>query len=1156
MPTPFVFACGGSLEAAADAVVRFLRVIWSAASDHSHWRDGSLVIETRSLSSELPELAPACLERLVEGLPRDAENPRLLSIGLADLGYRATVKRLLSGAARDRDIRYLALRSIRRTHGVRLSSFVLHELQLYARVAAALIESSEDGASLPSAELRARIEGAREDSSAGSLAEAYIEAGLLLEFLTPGPEFQKLFVQPRAGDAEYLLSHLFGVPSSIRGFDDLFGGGGLMLLDTEPDLAAETVRPTGAEPIGSRTVLTIGPFGSGKSLLSLQMAVEVARKGGVAWFMALEQSEDECLYALEAIGVSTQDDSFEIVRGLGSVFVALTKPAPAKGSLIFLRPGEDSWIEFLKTITGQLSWMRQYSLRLLVVDPVNALLQGERKDADLRGETRKLFADAKKARVNVWLTSELPEAGRSQDDFAENIADTVIHLGAEPEYQKRYLRITKSRLQGEQSGRHAMAIEGGRGIRIDMSSAAPQRLAPPPVRGLEPNPPLRFGVPGMDELLGTDKLQPGDIIALAGPGKSKTLLGGDFLRARGSSGDSPQNGGARRRSVFVSDYSPERTRNFLDELFPRIEGREDDRRNQGRGIPPYARRREDVRYCAVSPGYVDPARVLQDIEDALERARGGDGSQADRVLITNIARWEREMPLLAADSTFGVALINLLRRYRVAAVLVCGDDLARGQSRLRDVISDSCDFLLEFNRVQSRGLERTFVRAVKTRFMRHPRIAFELMLDGSGLSVAPAPMLNINAAGEVKPVRIRLFLHSETENHQRYNDRLAGALRTSVSPDTRLAKQSEHYDPTILSMTRLSAVDELQIIQLDEFQLPHAAALLSQFPAARGRDLLDDRIPDLLRNVFDADRDKFIAVPFYENISLLAHTLDQLPPSWEDLARLCDNPQPPLKENEVVFACPVYEEAVETYNCMFLEILQTLRPRPVNGAGDANGDCELLEWLSSPEAVEAALLFRRLCCLSHLNGYRKKVKPVGRVARHWYNTLNQELSDREPAERQGLQVTALYGGVSTAGEWYLAVPAYSASPDVGLEIIRNLTTPGREMERLYMGVGLPTRRNFYEGGADSEMAAKAATSRYFRFAHDDLKKLVGNALRRSRFGCYQSFASTLSSHLLWVLEIPGAPKERGVRDEVELAMSSLVSSMSFLRQSLPCCGSS
>jgi hypothetical protein len=106
------------------------------------------------------------------------------------------------------------------------------------------------------------------------------------------------------------------------------------------------------------------------------MAVEVARKGGIAWVMALEQTEDECLYALEAIGVSTRSKAFRVFQGLGESYVAFAQSAPARGAIVLLRPDrklETDFKQFLDSIAGKLHWMARYPLRLLIVDPINAL---------------------------------------------------------------------------------------------------------------------------------------------------------------------------------------------------------------------------------------------------------------------------------------------------------------------------------------------------------------------------------------------------------------------------------------------------------------------------------------------------------------------------------------------------------------------------------------------------------------------------------------------------------------------------------------------------------------------------------------------------------------------------------------------------------------
>jgi KaiC/GvpD/RAD55 family RecA-like ATPase len=282
--------------------------------------------------------------------------------------------------------------------------------------------------------------------------------------------------------------------------------------------------------------LVTGPFGNGKSLLSLQMAVEVARKGGVAWVMALEQTAEECLYSLEAIGVTTEHPGMRVHRGVIDSLLAFTMPAQSQGALVFLRPepGEDRGFgKFLEKVHGQLGWMSRYPLRLLVIDPVNALGEpSQERDRQLRRKTRTRFEAAKLLNVNVWFTSEQVMNQPAPDHFEENVADTVIHLGVDERsgYKSRYIEITKSRFQQEFPGRHTLVIEPQTGLRIYPSSAIISRTlrmdSPSTVDGT-----IQFGVTGMDQIFGPESVTPGDLVVFTGPGKAKTLLGMQFLTA-------------------------------------------------------------------------------------------------------------------------------------------------------------------------------------------------------------------------------------------------------------------------------------------------------------------------------------------------------------------------------------------------------------------------------------------------------------------------------------------------------------------------------------------------------------------------------------------------------------------------------------------------
>ena len=163
---------------------------------------------------------------------------------------------------------------------------------------------------------------------------------------------------------------MFGLPTAIPGLDDLFGGGGLMLMEAAPGRA-------GTQRIGGRAVLTVGPFGTGKSLLSLQVAVEVARKGGVAWVMPLEQTTEECLYALQSTGGLPDGSPLRVATTVPEALHLLENPDGERGALILLRSIKESFRDFVDAFDEHVRLMQKYPLRLIVVDPVSALSQNE-----------------------------------------------------------------------------------------------------------------------------------------------------------------------------------------------------------------------------------------------------------------------------------------------------------------------------------------------------------------------------------------------------------------------------------------------------------------------------------------------------------------------------------------------------------------------------------------------------------------------------------------------------------------------------------------------------------------------------------------------------------------------------------------------------------
>lgn len=122
----------------------------------------------------------------------------------------------------------------------------------------------------------------------------------------------------------------------------------------------------------------------------------------------------------------------------------------------------------------------------------------------------------------------------------------------------------------------------------------------------------------------------------------------------------------------------------------------------------------------------------------------------------------------------------------------------------------------------------------------------------------------------------------------------------------------------------------------------------------------------------------------------------------------------------------------------------------------------------------------------------------------------------------------------------LGVPSYSAAPQVGLRI-ELLTSPEAELDRVKLGIGLPTRVGFYAFRESSQVSV----SPYFSMHGSALSEVVSNAFPRSSFGCYPSVTATLSSHLQDLLEIPFSD-ERALMSEIAKRREFLKRRLNFV----------
>jgi KaiC/GvpD/RAD55 family RecA-like ATPase len=537
------------------------------------------------------------------------------------------------------------------------------------------------------------------------ISELFLECCRIVNYVQVSDRTGRLDIQAQEVDPEYLLCQLFGVPTAIKGLDELFGGGGLMLT--------ESVVNSSTRQIGGRAVLTVGPFGSGKSLLALQVAAEVARKGGVAWLMPMEQTAEECLYSLESMGCLPDDVPIRIADCVPRAIELLENPDPEKGALILIRTVKETFDDFMVAFEDNASLMGRYPLRLLIVDPISAISQ-ESSKADVRGKMLRLFESVKQSGTNIWLVAE--EGTGHGVLLEQNIADTVIHVFQEQRhgYSQRYIEIRKSRLQREQRGLHAFSIGPGRGLTIYPSSAAVRsRLQKRRVR--IPNMPITFGISAVDFALQGSNLFSGDVIAIQGDsGSGKTalslafLMGADLQQARHSG-----------TALFVTNVDAEvSVRHQLMTVYDSL------RKDVDFAVNP-----DHIRVINLPGGYVQPGYILQRIENEFELMRLR-GTPIARVVVDNIAHMDMGCPFVTADQTFGDTLVELLRKHQVTSLFVCSSRLMSGRDAIQHSILNNADCKMYI----TRSSEDAAIEIRKSRGMRHSRdpVPLKLSVIGTG----------------------------------------------------------------------------------------------------------------------------------------------------------------------------------------------------------------------------------------------------------------------------------------------------------------------------------------------------------------------------------------------------------------------------------------
>ena len=1002
----------------------------------------------------------------------------------------------------------------------------------------------------------------------------YFEAARFVGYFSLGYKNSQVFIDTAESDIDFILCSLFGIQTNIPGFDELFGGG-LILANKLP-------RQRGVTP--GRAILIKGRFGTGKTTLALQLCAEVTRKGGRSRYVALEQSPNDCRYLLDSFGAFDNAPNAVVCSTPKEIanFMSSQTHQRQSGLLAILDGAKQSNEEFLDGLESDSKVLGASGLRLIAIDPVNSVHREitPATVSELRGRFFDVVTRLKREGINILFVAEASTDRSNETLFEENVVDTVIHLSDEHfhGFAMRNIEIQKSRLQREHRGTHKYAVVAGEGFRIFPSpSAVDEKLRHR--RLLRPDSKSEFGFPVLDRILGKNSVMRGDVLAFQGNiGSFKTQLGILFLLNSDLGQQNRTN--LQPKSLLVAARESEESLQYQLRS-PWVAEYVNSRHRSPNRV---YKAPDDIVICSLPQGHIHPGMVLQEIENKFIETRKA-GGLIDRVMITNIAHWEFSCPLIRQDTTFPDTLVNLMRRYGKTCLFVCGAVREWMEFDVQRPIIDCADTKLFFEQFDFQGERRVSLRVTKTRSMEHISQKFEIGIFGNRLSIRKTGgLLRVDSAGRSSALPIRLFLHAESAEQAKYNNRWRAAISTTLSDRVHIESQSEVYRGGALRLANASSIDELHIFQMDEFQVPriepHEKRNVSRLDtdSIAGIAFLDEcEVRDSVRDerqqrrsdnhqflaslcVGLTHRRKWLGFPYYADFGVLLARSDSdvddvTASSWSRLADRADEHRLSNPEN-VFFDFPKASD--ENFNCLFLEILGALLLENLSDATQEpprRVESELVSLLAGKSddpfklLKNAAELYWRL---GHAAFQRKlRATEIGQspeycsvdanavVWRHWLSTAQQMLQSIELDQRGSIELRMLPKRAAVAGDWYLCVPSHSSELDVAYEILRHALSKQSSMERLHRGVGLPVLREFYEDRQDSSAVSRDQHTDLIMFGdlqlrQNEARQQIDSAIRRSFLTGYRIWSGGLASSLRSLLSIPGPINDRwrNKRDEI------------------------
>lgn len=461
----------------------------------------------------------------------------------------------------------------------------------------------------------------------------------------------------------------------------------------------------GGIPEGRSTLLA-GRSGTGKTILGLQIAGNLARRGVKTLVLAVEESPEDLLTSGDALG-------FDLTRLVaeGSLRVAdLTRPmdGPTMVSGDYDISGLIHRVEKLVQETGA---------RAVVLDSATALFSPRPPQELLRS----LFFQLVYALRRLDLTTLiLAEAGDNEFSTSLGVEDYVCDVViifrnlADGERRRRTIEINKYRRSAHYKGEYPCTITS-KGLAIFPLDAKEH----PQSRDLER---YSSGLPGLDAMVGGGLTRDSIVIVRGPTGSGKTLLAGLYARA------------GALRGERVAYFGFEEPRNVLLRNFSEIGMPLDEFEEEGL-LNLICRYPEAIGF-----------------EDLMVRLRASlEEFQPSLIVMDSISSIEHSLSEKGFRQ-FMVGLASLLREHRRSALLtqtVIGFKAAEHTAPYLSTIADGI-LALDYAFEDAGSLRRT-MRVLKMRGSNHDTYPYRLWIGKGGLRVEKEALRNADRAALAGP---------------------------------------------------------------------------------------------------------------------------------------------------------------------------------------------------------------------------------------------------------------------------------------------------------------------------------------------------------------------------------------------------------------------